>query len=195
MVTGLSGLERLERGGMIAPSPSEPQLPDASTSLEVDYRVPTASTPGRSLVTRRAVVDIVRAATVGSYGVTGFAGGGLLGGLFEWLGLAQPGIRVSFDNESPGDGETAAERLIASGLTIELDLTVAYGVPVAEVARQVDSAVRYAIRQALDAKVARFTIHVGGLRYQTGDLPANASARGAYGVGIDDLAASGTDVA
>ena len=32
-------------------------------------------TPGRSLVTRRAVADIVRTATLGSYGVTGFAGG------------------------------------------------------------------------------------------------------------------------
>jgi uncharacterized alkaline shock family protein YloU len=188
---------------MIAPSLSEPQPPDASPSLEVDYRVPTVSTPGRSLVTRRAVVDIVRTATVGSYGVTGFAGRGPLGGVFEWLGLAQPGIRVSFDHDAPGasrDGETAGDRLIASGLTIELDLTVAYGVPVAEVARQVDSAVRYAIRQALDATVARFTIHVGGLRYRTGDLPANASAsrasvNGASAVGIDDLAASGTDVA
>jgi len=195
VVTGLSGLERPERGGMIAPSPSEPQLPDASPSLEVDYRVPTASTPGRSLVTRHAVVDIVRTATVGSYGVTGFAGRGPIGGLFERLGLAQPGIRVSFDHDSPGDDEMAADRLIASGLTIELDLTVAYGVPVAEVARQVDSAVRYAIRQALDVTVARFTIHVGGLRYQTGDLPTNAAADGASAVGIDDLAASGTDVA
>ena len=36
---------------------------------------PTASIPGRSLVTRRALTDIVRAATLGSYGVTGFAGG------------------------------------------------------------------------------------------------------------------------
>ena len=32
-------------------------------------------TPGRSLVTGRALRDIVRTATLGSYGVTGFAGG------------------------------------------------------------------------------------------------------------------------
>jgi uncharacterized alkaline shock family protein YloU len=180
---------------MIAPSPSESQPPDASPPAEVDHRVPTASTPGRSLVTRRAVVDIVRTATLGSYGVTGFAGGGLLGGLLERLGLAQPGIRVAFDDAAPNPGEPAAERLIESGLTVELDLTVAYGVPVAEVSRQVDSAVRYAIRQALDTNVARFTVHVDGLRFQTGELPAKPSGLGASAVGIDELAASGTDVA
>ena len=37
-------------------------------------RVPTDRPAGRSLVTRRAIVDIVRGATLGSYGVTGFAG-------------------------------------------------------------------------------------------------------------------------
>src|SRR3989442_4255982 len=97
--------ERRERGGMIAPSPSEPQPPEASPSPEVDHRVPTASTPGRSFVTRRAVVDIVRTATLGSYGVSGFAGGGVIGGLIERLGLAQPGIRVSFcDDAAEGAG-------------------------------------------------------------------------------------------
>jgi uncharacterized alkaline shock family protein YloU len=181
---------------MIAPSPSEPQSLDASPPAEVDHRVPTASTPGRSLVTRRAVVDIVRTATVGSYGVTGFAGSGPVGRLMEWIGLAQPGIHVSFDDGAPSAGiDSAADPLVAPGLTIELDLTVAFGVPVAEVSRQVDSAVRYAIRQALETNVARITIHVDGLRYQTGDLPAKASAPGASAVGIDDLAASGTDVA
>ncbi len=54
---------------------------------------------------------------------------------------------------------------------IDLDLTVAYGLPIAEVARQVDSAVRYSIRNALGRDVTRLTIHVDGLRYQPGDLP------------------------
>ena len=39
--------------------------------------VPSEPIPGRSLVTRRAVIDIVRAANLGSDGVTGFSGGGL----------------------------------------------------------------------------------------------------------------------
>ena len=33
----------------------------------------TIETPGRSLVTRRAIIDIVRDTTLNSYGVTGFA--------------------------------------------------------------------------------------------------------------------------
>jgi uncharacterized alkaline shock family protein YloU len=219
VITGTLGLERRERGGMIAPSPSEPQPPEASPSPEVDHRVPTASTPGRSFVTRRAVVDIVRTATLGSYGVSGFAGGGgiggLFGGLFERLGLAQPGIRVSFDDDAvdgargsgPRDQSGAAElesggrptALASPGgapaLTIELHLTVAYGVPVAEVARQVDSAVRYAVRRALEVEIGRLTIHVNGLRFQPGDLPAAAAPPHPNEVAVDDLAASGTDVA
>jgi uncharacterized alkaline shock family protein YloU len=164
--------------------------PDSNPSPEVDHRVPTASTPGRSLVTRRAVVDIVRTATLGSYGVSGFAGGGLLGRLLERLGLGQPGIHVTFDEVTDAPDATTG-----TALTIDLDLTVAYGVPVAEVARQVDSAVRYAIRRALETEVDRLTIHVDGLRFQPGDLPATAPAANRPAVGPDDLAASGTDVA
>ncbi|MGH2476016.1 MAG: Asp23/Gls24 family envelope stress response protein, partial [Candidatus Limnocylindrales bacterium] len=103
-------------------------------------------TPGRSLVTGRAVRDIVRTATIGSYGVTGFAGGPVAR-LIERLGLGQPGLAVRVDD----------------GIEIELDLTVALGVPVAEVARQVDSAIRYAVRRALDRDVGRIAIHVDGL--------------------------------
>jgi uncharacterized alkaline shock family protein YloU len=159
--------------------------------------VPTASTPGRSIVSRRAVVDIVRTATLGSYGVTGFAGG-IVGRVLERIGFTQPGIRVTFG----GDGEAADEAgagiatpLADRGsLTIDLDLTIAYGVPIAEVARQVDSAVRYALRRALGREVARLTVHVDGLRYQPGDLPSTPAAQPGA-IRADDLAASGTDVA
>jgi uncharacterized alkaline shock family protein YloU len=144
-------------------------------------RKSTVTTPGRSLVTRRAVVDIVRAATLGSYGVVGLTGGGPVGWLAERLGLAPRGISVDLEDD----------------LTIELDLVVGHGLPVAEVARQVDSAVRYEIRQALGRDVDRLTIHVGGLRI----VPFEAVAGGTAGRGNrnaiapDDLAASGTDVA
>ena len=135
-------------------------------------------TPGRSLVTRRAVADIVRTATLGSYGVTGFAGGPIER-LIERLGLGQPGLTVR----------------MRDGLEIELDLLVAFGVPVAEVARQVDSAVRYAIRRALDREVARLVIHVDGLRVQAGmGMPAPAPAE-PRPIRSRDLADSGTDVA
>ena len=140
--------------------------------------MPTQPTPGRSLVTRRAVVDLVRTATVGSYGVTGFAGNPL-DRLLGRLGLTQPGIAVHIDD----------------ALDIELDLLVAFGVPVAEVARQVDSAVRYSLRRALDREVRRLTIHVAGLRFGPGGAPPTVVHPPADAIGPRDLADSGTDVA
>ena len=174
--------ERPQRGGMIAKTSREPPDIDRNVTSEVAARVPTPSTPGRSIVTRRAVVDIVRTATLGSYGVTGF-GGGLVGRLLERLGLAHPGIRVVLSNGA------------AQGISIDLDLTVAFGVPVAEVARQVNSAVRYALRRALAREVDHLAIHIDGLRYQPGHLPAPPEAAGPHAIHSDDLAASGTDVA
>jgi uncharacterized alkaline shock family protein YloU len=83
----------------------------------------------------------------------------------------------------------------ADRFEIELDLTVAFGLPVAEVARQVDSAVRYAIRRALDREVDRLTIHVDGLRFQPGGAPPAPPASELPSVTVGDLADSGTDVA
>ena len=116
--------------------------------------MPDGTATGRSFVTRRAIVDIVRGAVLGSYGVTG-VDAGPLERLLGRLGFGEPGIRVRLDR----------------GLEIDLHLTVAYGVPVAEVARQVDSAVRYGIRHALDREVRRLAVHVGGLRYQPASVP------------------------
>jgi hypothetical protein len=39
------------------------------------------------------------------------------------------------------------------------------------VARQVDSAVRYALRRAIDREPDRLTIHVGGMRYEPSSVP------------------------
>jgi uncharacterized alkaline shock family protein YloU len=152
-------------------------MPDRS-SHEDFARVPTHPTPGRSLVTRRAVIDLVRAATVGSYGVTGF-GGRPIERILGRIGLAQPGIAVRLDD----------------ALDVDLDLTVAYGVPVAEVARQVDSAVRYAVRHALGRDVRRLTIHIDGLRFGPGGAPPSVVHADPGAVGPRDLADSGSDVA
>jgi uncharacterized alkaline shock family protein YloU len=135
-------------------------------------------TPGRSLVTGRALDDIVRTATLGSYGVTGFAGGPI-GRIVEWLGFGQPGIAVRLDD----------------GIEVELDITVALGVPVAEVARQVDSAIRYAMRRALDREVARIVIHVDGLHVPAGGVVPQAPTALPTAIRSRDLADSGTDVA
>jgi len=112
--------------------------------------MPEPSVAGRSIVTRRAIVDIVRAAVQGSYGVTGFSDPSLGRRLLRWVGLDRPGIRLTTEG----------------GLSLDLFVTVAYGVPVAEVARQVDSAVRYSLRHYMGAEVVGLTIHVDGLRYQ-----------------------------
>jgi uncharacterized alkaline shock family protein YloU len=105
---------------------------------------------GRSIVTRRAIVDIVRTAVQGSYGVTGFSDPSLSRRLLRWVGLDRPGIRLTTE----------------SGVRLDLFITVAFGVPVAEVARQVDSAVRYSLRRYVGTEIAGLTIHVDGLRYQ-----------------------------
>lgn len=134
-------------------------------------------TPGRSLVTKRAIRDLVRTAVLSSYGVTGFATGGPFGRLLERAGLVHPGIHLEIEPE----------------LVVDLRLTVAYGLPIAEVARQVESSVRYTLKHALDREPDRVSIRIGKLVHQhaMAPMPAPASAE----PGPSDLAASGTDVA
>ena len=120
--------------------------------------MPAGIPPGRSMVTRRAVVDLVRTAASGSYGVTGFADPNLAARLLRWAHVGPPGIRVR----------------LGPRLEIDLWLAVAWGLPVAEVARQVDSAVRYAIRRALGREVDSLAIHVNRLRVLPGPIPAAA---------------------
>ena len=122
-----------------------------------------SAVPGRSLVTKRALVDIVRTAVLGSYGVTGLAEPAL-----RRLHLGDPAIRVSVRPE----------------VAVDVRLTIAHGLPVAEVARQVDSAIRYALRRALDREVSAVRIHVTGLASGPftspgGDSPGVAGPDGA----------------
>ena len=117
--------------------------------------MPERSLAGRSIVTRRAIVDIVRTAVQSSYGVTGFSDPSLGRRLLRWIGLARPGIRLTTEG----------------GLALDLYLNVAFGVPVAEVARQVDSAVRYSLRRFLGIDVATLAIHIDGLRFQPTAVP------------------------
>jgi uncharacterized alkaline shock family protein YloU len=139
-------------------------------------RLPEQAIGGRALVTRRAVIDIVRRVTLGSYGVAGFAGN-WADRLLGWIEQRPGGLRVS----------------VAGGsLTIRLHLRVAHGLPVAEVARQVDHAVRHAIRTALGREVDKLTIRVARLEIHPGGEPPEPPAR--PGLGPSDLADSGTDV-
>ena len=114
---------------------------------------------GRSAVTRRAVADIVEASVRGSYGVVGFATPTIGGHLVRLLGLGEPGIRIA----------------VADGLAVHLHLRVAYGLPVSEVARQVDSAVRYALRRDLGRQSVELTVHIDGLAYRPARIPEPAA--------------------
>ena len=143
--------------------------------------MPDDRLPGEALVTRRAVADIVRTVTLGSYGVVD-VGGSFAG---RWLGglAGRPtGVRVSL-----------------AGNRIELDLRirVAHGVPIAEVARQVESAVRFAIRRAFRRDVDRLTIRVAGIEVGPASVPPQEAAPSSHPdrVPASDLAESGTDVA
>src|SRR5215213_11979459 len=139
--------------------------------------VPHQAIGGRALVTRRAVIDIVRGVTLGSYGVAGFAGS-WADRLLGWIEQRPGGLRVS----------------VAGGaLAIRLHLRVAHGLPVAEVARQVDHAVRHAVRTALGREVDRLTIRVARLELHPGGEPPVPQKPPA--LGPSDLADSGTDVA
>jgi uncharacterized alkaline shock family protein YloU len=120
--------------------------------------VPERFVAGKSIVTRRAIVDIIRIAVQGSYGVMGFSDPSLGRRVLRLIGLDRPGVRLTTEG----------------GLSVDLYVDVASGVPIAEVARQVDSAVRYSIRQHLGIDLASLAIHVDGLRYQPRHQPETA---------------------
>jgi uncharacterized alkaline shock family protein YloU len=113
--------------------------------------------PGSARVTRRAVAEIVRAAVLDSYGVTGVSDADLASRFRRWLGL-DSGVHVD----------------LRGGIRVELFITVAYGVPVAEVVRQLESAVRYALRRALGRELDALIVHVGGLTYGRSVAPTPA---------------------
>ena len=143
--------------------------------------MPKRPVEGRSAVTRRAISDIIRTAVRGSYGVAGFATPTPLGHLVRALGIGEPGIRLGGDDP----------------LTIDLHVRVAFGLPIAEVARQIDSVVRYALERDLGRRVAAVSIHVDGLEYNPGRIPevpgvsADQAAQPVGGADVGDDAQPG----
>ena len=139
--------------------------------------MPDGSIGGRALVTRRAIIDIVRRVTLGQYGVAGFTGN-WADRVLGWIENRPGGLRVS----------------VAGGaLAIRMHLRVAQGLPIAEVARQVDLAVRHAVRTALGREVDQLTIRIASLDLHPGGQPPAVPPPA--GLGPSDLADSGTDVA
>jgi uncharacterized alkaline shock family protein YloU len=140
--------------------------------------LPTASVPGRSLATKRAIRDLVRNAVLGVYGVSELRSHTLPGRILDLAGIGRKGIGLDLDGT----------------IAIDLHLTVASGLPIAEVARQIDASVRYAVRHAVGREPDRISIHVEGLRYEPGTGPP-APAAEPDSPNPTDLAGSGTDVA
>jgi uncharacterized alkaline shock family protein YloU len=125
---------------------------------------PVRSVPGRAVVARRALAEIVRDAVLGSYGVTGFSEPNPLWRTRRALRLGSGAVRLRLHPE----------------VTVAVRVTVAYGLPVAEVARQVDSAVRYGLERAVGHPVGPIEVHVEGLgRRPFTSLPSGAAAAAA----------------
>ncbi len=139
--------------------------------------MPDGSIGGRALVTRRAIIDIVRRVTLGQYGVAGFTGN-WADRLLGWIENRPGGLRVSVSG---------------GALTIRMHLRVAQGTPIAEVARQVDLAVRHAIRTAVGREVDQLSIRIARLEIHPGGEPPQPPIH--PDLGPSDLADSGTDVA
>jgi uncharacterized alkaline shock family protein YloU len=139
--------------------------------------VPDGSPPGRALATRQAIADIVRSVVLGSYGVVEL-GGRPIDRMLSRLGRRRRGVAVSIDG---------------GRIAIDVRLRVAHGVPVAEVARQLESAVRFAIRRALRRDVDHLTIRISGLAPGPASAPPRPLA--VPSIRSSELADSGTDVA
>jgi uncharacterized alkaline shock family protein YloU len=147
--------------GTIAHRPAGSAPVKPNSTLEVKLPIPAHHQAGQSFVTRRAISQVVRAAVSSSYGVTGLADDGLLHGVLAALGIRPPGVLVR----------------VEGGLRVELRILVAAGVPIAEVARQVDSAVRYSVRRAIEREIERVTVYVDGLRFEAAALPRPLASR------------------
>jgi uncharacterized alkaline shock family protein YloU len=113
--------------------------------------MPDGPMPGRGLATRRAVGDVVRRAALGSYGVVSVSGPRPWHTALALIGRSTPGVRIR----------------LGPPLTVDLYLAVARGVPVAEVAHNVEAAVRYGVVRALGREIDALGIHIDRLRTPT----------------------------
>lgn len=106
---------------------------------------------GRIEVAPRAIATIVAVAVHRSYGVVGMAPHTLREGVAQVLHWrdAHKGIDVRLTGESP---------------TIDVYIIVEYGTRIAEVARNVQDNVRYAVERALGITGVQVNVRIQGLR-------------------------------
>lgn len=102
---------------------------------------------------------LVRQVAAASYGVVAVAGPHWYDRLLARLGRGIPGVRVVTEPR----------------LRIQLYLAVAPGVPVAQVVRNVEQAVRYVVQRDLGRPVDDLAVHVGGVLVASAGTPRNSS--------------------
>jgi uncharacterized alkaline shock family protein YloU len=106
---------------------------------------------GRIEVSPAAIASLASQAVLESYGVVGMATKDLASGIVEILQPAshRRGVDVNFGQD---------------GITIDLYVVIEYGTRIAVVARNIQSAVKYAVERALGVPVAAINVHVQDLR-------------------------------
>lgn len=106
---------------------------------------------GRIEVSPTAIASLASQAVLESYGVVGMATKDLASGLVEIL---QPsshrrGVDIDIDDDR---------------IVIDLYVVIEYGTPIAVVARNIQSGVKYTVERALSVPVAAVNVHVQDLR-------------------------------
>jgi uncharacterized alkaline shock family protein YloU len=106
---------------------------------------------GRIEVSPTAIASLASQAVLESYGVVGMATKDLASGIVEIL---QPSSHRRGVDVNLGE----------DGITIDLYVVLEYGTRIAVVARNIQSAVKYATEKALGVPVAAVNVHVQDLR-------------------------------
>ncbi|MFC2029511.1 Asp23/Gls24 family envelope stress response protein [Chloroflexota bacterium] len=109
---------------------------------------------GKVEVTPVAISSLASQAVLECYGVVGMATKDLASGIVEILQPAshKRGVDVHLDDEQ---------------IEIDLYVVIEYGTRIATVARNIQSAVKYALERALGVPVAAVHVHVQDLRVST----------------------------
>ena len=112
----------------------------------------TSSATGKVEISRAAIATIVHQAVMESYGVVEMAPAGLRGSLAKALRQDDPrrGISVEVNDEQ---------------VDVTLYVILEYGVRISEVTTNMQSAVKFAIENALSMKVGAVNVYVQGLHF------------------------------
>jgi uncharacterized alkaline shock family protein YloU len=106
---------------------------------------------GKVEVSPTAIASLASQAVLECYGVMGMATKDLASGIVEILQPAshRRGVEVKINENS---------------IAIDLYVVIEYGTPIATVARNMQSAVKYTVERALSVPVAAVNVHVQDLR-------------------------------